>query len=46
MMTAQFICTPQQAAGGVRYTFDSPSAPSSAPVLLHFGHTDVIAGPR
>ncbi len=45
MMTAQFICTPQQAAGGVRYTFDSPRAPSSAPVLLHFGDSDLIAGP-
>ena len=39
------LCTPQQAAAGVRYTFDSPQAPSSAPVLLHFGHTDVVAGP-
>ncbi|MGA2827974.1 MAG: hypothetical protein ABSF03_17880 [Streptosporangiaceae bacterium] len=45
MMTAQFICTPQQAAGGVRFTFDSPHAPSSAPILLRFGHTDVVAGP-
>lgn len=45
MMTRQFICTPQQAAGGLRYTFDSPQAPSSTPVLLHFGHTDVVAGP-
>ena len=45
MMTRQFICTPQQAAGGVRYTFDSPHAPSSTPVLLHFGHSDVVAGP-
>src|SRR5450755_950752 len=46
MMTAQFICTPQQAAGGARFTFDSPHAPSSAPVLLHFSHTDVVAGSR
>jgi hypothetical protein len=44
MMTAQFICTPEQAAAGVRYTFDTPHAPSSTPVLLHFGHTDVVAG--
>ncbi len=45
MMTAQFICTPQQAAHGARYTFDSPHAPSSGPVLLRFGHTDIVAGP-
>ncbi len=44
MMTRQFICTPQQAAGGVRYTFESPQAPLSAPVLLRFGHSDVVAG--
>ena len=45
MMTKQFICTPQQAAAGVRYTFDSPQAPPSTPVLAHFGHSDVVAGP-
>jgi hypothetical protein len=37
----QFICTPQQAAAGVRYTFDSPRAPLSTPGFLHFGHPDV-----
>ena len=46
MMTKQFICTPQQAARGARYTFDSPRAPLSTPVLLHFGHSDVVARPR
>ena len=40
-----YVGTPQQAAGGVRYTFDSPRAPLSTPVLLHFGHSDVVAGP-
>jgi hypothetical protein len=45
MMTRQFICTPQQAAGGVRYTLDSPRAPLSTPVLLHLGQSAVITGP-
>ena len=44
MMTRQFICTPQQAAHGVRYRFDSPRAPASAHVILRFGDTDVVAG--
>jgi len=42
MMTAQFICTPAQAARGVHFTFDTPHAPSSTPVLVRFGHTDVV----
>jgi hypothetical protein len=46
MMTSQFICTPQQAADGVRYRFDSPAAPRSTPVILRFGDTDVVAGPK
>ena len=44
MMTRQFICTPQQAAHGVRYRFDSPRAPATAHVILRFGDTDVVAG--
>ena len=46
MMTSQFICTPEQAAHGAAYRFDSPAAPPSTPVILRFGHTDVVAGPK
>ena len=46
MMTSQFICTPEQAAHGVRYRFDSPAARPSTPVILRFGQTDVVAGPQ
>ncbi len=44
MMTRPFVCTPQQAAHGVRYRFDSPRAPAATPVILRFGDTDVVAG--
>ena len=44
MMTSQFICTPEQAADGVPFRFDSPRAPASTPVILRFGHSDVVAG--
>jgi hypothetical protein len=44
MMTSQFICTPEQAADGVPFRFDSPQAPASTPVILRFGHSDVVAG--
>ena len=43
MMTSQFICTPEQAEHGAAYRFDSPAAPPSTPVILRFGHTDVVA---
>ena len=46
MMTSQFICTPEQAAHGVPFRFDSPRAPAATPVILRFGHSDVVAGPR
>ena len=45
-MTRQFICTPQQAPHGVRYYFDSPRASATTSVILRFGDTDVVAGPR
>jgi len=44
LMTSQFICTPEQAAHGVPFRFDSPRAPASTPVILRFGHSDVVAG--
>ena len=44
MMTSQFICTPEQAADGVPFRFYSPRAPASTPVILRFGHSDVVAG--
>jgi hypothetical protein len=44
MMTRQFICTPQEAATGVRYWFDSPKPAPHSPVILHFGNADVARG--
>ena len=44
MVTSQFICTPEQAADGIPVRFDSPRAPASTPVILRFGHSDVVAG--
>jgi hypothetical protein len=43
MMTRQFICTPQEAASGAHYWFDSLRPPPSAPVIFRFGGSDVAA---
>jgi hypothetical protein len=43
MMTKQFICTPQEAATGVHYWFDSPKPAPHAPVIFGFGNSDVAA---
>jgi hypothetical protein len=46
MMTTQFICTPNEAASGARFWFDTMTPPPSAPVLFTFGTTDVAARAR
>ena len=46
MMTKQFICSPQEAASGVHYWFDSLKPPPLAPVIFRFGGSDVAAESR
>jgi hypothetical protein len=42
LFTSQFICTPAQERGGVRYTFDTQAPPAGT--LLHFSGVWVTAG--
>jgi hypothetical protein len=43
MMTTQFICTPDQAAHGARFWFDTQQPPAPKPVLFTFDTTEVAA---
>jgi hypothetical protein len=44
MMTAQFICTPGQVAGGAPFWFNSPAAPHGPTVVATLKNSQVIAG--
>jgi hypothetical protein len=44
LFTSQFICTPAQVAAGVAYSFDTPSVPAGAQVVLRFDGIAVTSG--
>jgi hypothetical protein len=45
LFTSQFICTPGQAAAGVHFQFDVPSAPAGADVVFRFDGVCVVESP-